>query len=123
MKKLILALSLLMSLSASALTESYLVSFEAVDGTLQSSRGFWDNGFQGPDAVCYVGEVTAVCGLFKTAEEEQKANYSSGEHGYFEVTKCEVDQAKAVVTYQRITDYDGTEGAQAPITLDVGLCK
>lgn len=128
MTKIIYAASIFLAFTAAAATnpsqtETYLVSSETVDGKVETQRGFWDNGFQGPDSVCYVGQVTQVCALFENAAQEQIGNYSSGEHGYFEIKKCEIDGAKANVTYQRITDYDGTEGLQPTINLAVELCN
>lgn len=88
-----------------------------------SISGFYDNGFQHSDSACYHGKVEDVCALMAQEEETQKASYSEGEHGYFEIQSCDVQGQEATVKYQRITDYDGTEGAAPLTTLVIGRCN
>ncbi len=124
MTKIIFALSALVSTFAMAApAKTYLRSSETINGTVQTRNGFWENGFQSPDSVCYVGQVKDVCRLFDAAADDQIEAYSDGEHGYFEVKKCDLGGAKGTVIYQQITDYDSSAGVQPPITLTVEPCK
>ena len=85
--------------------------------------GFYENGFQSPKEICYVGSAKDVCGIVEKVAAEVVEAYSSGDHGYFEIQSCTVNENEVNLTYQRITDYDGTSGVQPLSTYVVAACK
>ena len=117
MKTFILIASLLLTLSAHATTG--LMSYEGTyNGKPEISYGFTENGFQTPEQVCFHGKIEGVCAAVERAEAAASEQYSSGDHGYFEVTLCEVEGNQVKLNYFQRTDYGDATVAMTIISCD-----
>lgn len=118
MKVLVIAALLVSSALANATeifsTDQYTDSQGRVIS--ETARGFTENGFQSPSSVCFRGDIKNVCQLIDQAQEAALEAYSSGDHGYFEVSSCDVIGATVKVVYDQLTDYDDTKDVKLTIT-------
>lgn len=84
----------------------------------ETTRGFTENGFQSPSSVCFRGDIKNVCQLIDQTQAAALEAYSSGEHGYFEVSSCNVTGATVQLVYDQITDW----GDKTDLTLTITKC-
>lgn len=114
MNKLILLVVLALGTSAQAakLIHSEAWTTAEKETKVRMGSGLGETGFGGPAAVCFIGNLDSVCKAVKADSEASIAQYNEGDHGKYELNKCDVVKSKYAwetvvkVNYTRVNDYD-----------------
>lgn len=96
--------------------------------------GLKEDGFTGPDSVCFVGKIKDVCEEVKVQEQLSHRAYIGGGHGKFIVDSCRVityqdewtdtEQSLVEVNYTRENDYhDEDDGTIRKVSLAIRSCN